>query len=181
MAGFTDVRDNIADLRDRIQRFSESMRGKIISRALNRTAIAARTMAAQEIRRTYSISSRVIRHSISVNRANSGRLYATVRADGGPLPVYGFSPKQTKQGVMAKIKGRRVLFPRAFIARMKSGHVGVFARGGYKGDFEWSGKAFGRFRFGKGRYSVNEFYTASVPQGFSNTEVKNKVLARIHE
>ena len=111
------------------------------ARALNRVASQVRTQAAREIKDRYRIGTRLMSKYITVARRASGSsLYVEVKAEGRPLPLMAFQARQTRKGVTVEIvKGNRVLMRRAFIARMKSGHEGVFARasGQGKGGYLW--------------------------------------------
>lgn len=176
-----DIRHNINQAVDQLAKFSRDMADKAVTRAINKTAQQAKTSAGREIKDQYQISTRVIGRSISIRRAGRGVMQAVITATGKPLPLIAFQAKKDSRGVSVQIKGRRVVVPHAFIATMKSGHKGVFARGGYKGGFERNGKQFGRFQFGKQRFPIGELFTFSVPQGFSNKMVKDKVVKRINE
>lgn len=174
-----DIRHNINDAVDRLTKLSKAMRDTAITRTINKTALQGKTQAGREIRDRYQISTRVIGRSISIQRAGRGVLQATIKVEGKPLPLIAFQAKKDPRGVAVNIKGRRVVVPHAFIATLKSGHKGVFARGGYKGSFEKNGKQFGRFQFGKKRFPIGELFTASLPQGFNNKVVKAAVVKRI--
>lgn len=175
-----DVRHNISDVSNQLKSLSGTLQTKAISRALNKTAQQGRTAAAREIRAEYKVKARDVNKAITIRRAGK-ELVSRLMVEGKPLPLMAFSPRQTKAGVRVKIKGRNVVIPHAFIATMKSGHQGVFARGGYKGSFKRSGKSFGRFAFGSRRLPIGEFMTFSIPQSFNNPKVQEKVVARIQE
>jgi hypothetical protein len=176
-----DIRHNIKDAVDRLGNLSKGMADKAITRTINKTAVQGKTQATREIKEQYQISTRVVGRGISIRRAGRGVLQAVIKVEGRPLPMIAFQAKKDARGVSVVIKGRRVVVPHAFIATLKSGHKGVFARGGYKGGFEKNGQQFGRFQFGKQRFPIGELFTASLPQGFNNKVVKDKVVKRINE
>jgi hypothetical protein len=73
----------------------------------------------------------VARDAMTIAKATPSRLMATVTASNRRIPLIDFgAPRQTKRGVTANTGQGRQLYPSAFIARMQSGHVGVFKRKG---------------------------------------------------
>jgi hypothetical protein len=131
-----------------------------VMRSLNRTADGIKTDAGREIRKVYNVTLKALNGSnrrlgaFDIRYATLATMAARVTASGHPLPLYGFDPKETKAGVTVAIKrgrGSRKLLRHAFIARMKSGHVGVFMRRGKKGE-----KMAGRLK-------IDEKYTNAVP------------------
>lgn len=171
------IQANCKDLADDLRRLSDDVRQKVIGRALRKTASNAKTETSRAIRDEYKISSRVVGKSITVHTVYGQTPKAEITVKGRPLPMYAFKPKQTKVGVRVRIKGKFIVVPHAFIANMRSGHVGVFARGGYKGITADAG-SFGRFKFSKSRLPINELYTFSLPQGFNNKVVMSRVIVR---
>jgi hypothetical protein len=120
--------------------------GLAVMRALNRTADGLQTDASREIRKTYQIKAKDLTPAFRKEKATLQHLAAFVEARGRPLPLYDFAARQNKTGVSVAIKkGNRKTLKHAFIARMPSGHVGVFMRN--------SGK----------RLPIEEKYTLSVP------------------
>jgi hypothetical protein len=176
-----DVRHDLGKAAEQMAGLAAGLREKATTRAINKVAAQGKTAAAREIKQEYQISTRVISRSISLRRAGRGVLQAVIAAQGGPLPMIAFQARQSKLGVTIKVKGRSITVPHAFIKSMKSGHQGVFARGGYKGSMRRTGESFGRFKFGRGRLPIGELFTMSVPNGFSNKVVQDKVMARVRE
>lgn len=176
-----DIRHNISAASAMLTKLSRDMGEKAVTRAINKTAQQAKTQAAREIKDKYQISTRVISRSLLIRRASRNMMQAVIQAEGKPLPLIAFNVRKDARGVSVQIKGRRVTVPHAFIATMKSGHKGVFARGGYKGSFDRNGQQFGRFQFGRKRFPIGELFTFSVPQGFSNKAVRDAVVRRVNE
>lgn len=103
---------------------------KALARALNRTLDGARTLTARELAAIVTAPQKIVRESLSVSRANAGKLSATLTLRGKNIPLIDFSHSQIKQGVSVKVfRDRpRERFRHAFIARMRNGHVGIFER-----------------------------------------------------
>lgn len=176
-----DVRHNISDAAGKMTRLAKDLQDKAVTRSLNKTAQQGKTQAGREIKDHYQISTRVISKYITLKRAGRGSMQAVIRAEGKPLPMLAFNARQNGRGTDVQIKGRRITVPHAFIVTLKSGHKGVFARGGYKGSFERTGEQFGRFAFGKRRETINELFTFSVPQGFSKKVVLEQIIKRVNQ
>jgi len=106
----------------------------------------------------------------------------------GRKAVPGISRSRPRQKVSVEImKGKRVTFERAFIARMKSGHVGVFERKklGRK-NYNSSGQF--RSRYGKGSRITNRdksdapigsLFSFSIAKGFTNKTNGGKILSKV--
>jgi len=144
------------------------------ARALNKTAAQARTEAARQIKTRYQIPTRVISRAITLTqRANRAQLTAVVEASGHPLPLIAFRARQTRRGVSVEVtRGARKLIRSAFIATLRSGHKGVFARGVYSG---------GRFIPHPQRLPITELMTLGIPQGFSNRAVEQALRQKVTE
>jgi hypothetical protein len=176
-----DIRHNIKSAAAQLAGLSKGMADTAIVRALNKTAQQGKTETVRAIKERYKIGTRVMSKSISIQRAGRNVLQARIRVEGRPLPMMAFNPRRTPRGVSVSISGRRFVVPHAFIATMKSGHQGVFARGGYKVTVQGTGENFGAFSFGKQRFPIGELFTFSLPQGFNNKAVQKRVQKRINE
>ena len=153
-------------------------------RALNKTGAQAKTQAAREIRDRYNISSRIVGRNITVFRATktgATSLTAIVKPFGRKFPVMAFQARQTAAGVRIQIKrGAPKVIAHAFIARTRSGHVGVFARGVYSG---------GRFIHRRKRIApypkpdlpITELFTVGVPQAFGSRVVIEALKRKVRE
>lgn len=85
-------------------------------------------------------------------------------ASGAPVPVSEYPYRQTKRGVSLSInKGRRVLLAGAFVATMRSGHVGVYRRRGDK------------------RLPIDEVFTTRVSDVLRNDGLMERLHARAQE
>lgn len=141
-----DIRANIEDLKRLLPAIQAVPKGldTAVARALNKTITGARTDAVAMIRRDYNLKAGLIRADLRIIRASASKLQAVLRGEGSPgivmidsgvLPRRVPSTVRTKGrytpavGISAMIKkGKRTTFPGAFVARMPSGHVGVFLR-----------------------------------------------------
>jgi hypothetical protein len=152
-------------------------------RALNKLADQAETAGLRKVSQIYGIGPRTMEQYVTVERATSSDLAATINAKGKGFPLSLFNPRQTKLGVIVRIKGRGVLVLHAFIATMHNGHVGVFARGSYggRGAHVLTGETLGRFAFGRSRLPINELYTSSPPDAMSNPDVVDTMQSRVDE
>ena len=103
----------------------------IAKQALNRTATFTRARVIEKITDVYNVTPGVLRDTRNIRVVDArSTLTAKVTATGRRLPLVDFGARQTRQGVtiMVKRSGGRKLIPHAFIARMQSGHEGLFLR-----------------------------------------------------
>ena len=111
-----------------------------IARALNRSAASATTAMIRAISEDTGIKQKDLRGTTKRNRAiwsseaRPDRLVCTVYASVSRIPLMDFNargpqPSRGKgRGVTAGLRGGAKRYPYAFIAGMRSGHVGVFSR-----------------------------------------------------
>lgn len=110
----------------------------VLQRTLNKTAPGMKTEAGRLLVRELTLKSREIGSRIAVIRAGSKRLRAGIRVRskrGLPLILFKTSPtrptkRKPAKGVAVQIKqrGATKVIEGSFVAKMKSGHVGVFSR-----------------------------------------------------
>lgn len=171
------------------------------TRTANTLIARAKTAGFREVSRVYGIGPRAFEQYATIRLARHGEPEAVISVRGAGLPMYHFQPRQTQRGVSVRIKGRRVLVPHAFLARMANGHVGVFARGAYGGKGaagRTTGESFGRFAYisgsrrvkgkrkgGKGqRWSglpINELYTFAPPDAFASDSVDKIMMDTVQD
>jgi hypothetical protein len=146
-------------------------------RALNKMADQVKVGAAREMRSAgYNLKIGDIKKGLKVGRATGSSLVATVTASGRPIPLIGYSARQTAKGVSVNVlKGRKVI-NHAFIATMPNGHKGVFIRPGKQhkrvsknGKLIWSGLA------------IKELFGPSVPDGLANAAVQAMLQRLVEE
>lgn len=147
------------------RRFKKNLSEKVIlnatASAINRALSRSIPKINKSVRAKYNINAKYLKRIAYVcEKAKPTSLYGTLGLSPHPVPIIGFRPKQTKEGIAVSVKkGSRKLIRKGFIATMKSGHTGVFARGIYgKGRL---GFVFGNFINSKGKIAVNEINTAS--------------------
>jgi len=112
---------------------------KVVARAINRAADTAKTEAAKTVRRTYYISHKDVLSTMRIYRATPNDMQAAVVSKGQVVPLAKFrmtpkkpDPRRKKPIVARVMRGSGGPIKHAFVARMKSGHVGVFWRVGKK-------------------------------------------------
>ncbi len=120
--------------------------------ALNKIGAQGVTVSVRTMTNEYNIKTRDVKKGVRLIRARAGsaqragRIYATIAASGGAFPLFKFGglPKApvSQAGIPAPYKGRRrasvrvrrgagrTTLKHAFVARMRSGHVGIFERRG---------------------------------------------------
>lgn len=113
----------------------EELAGKALMRALNRTIKGVRTETIRIVRGELNLKVADVKKGLSIRRARSRDSSAALEVWAAPTPTARYAARQTKRGVTVKVKrkGGRKLIAGAFLARMRSGHVGVYSapKGGY--------------------------------------------------
>lgn len=117
-------------------------------RALNRSAVTTRTFMQRAVADDTNLGSRDVAKQMRVDEATQQRLTSRVIISGKRIPLADFKARQTRRGVSADTGGGRKVYPGTFLATMKSGHLGVFARRG------------------KARLPIDERYGPSLPHVF---------------
>ena len=125
----TRLHDNFAEVRLSFKKYSKDIT-KATVRTLNESARKAKTKAKREVTKFYDIKAGFINRGIHIEKANYNRLQSSITAIGKNLPLSRFSIKKTNKGVSFRIKrgSKRGLLKNTFIAKMPSGHIGVFER-----------------------------------------------------
>ena len=136
-------------------------RGKVaVVRALNRALAGIKTDTSKEIRKAYpGFKAAEIKKSFDIKRANKTTLVGMARSRGTrqPLIYFGARPnkpeaKRPAVGASVRITSRKRI-KGAFVAKMDSGHIGLFIRSGIMG------------RNGDlAQEQIQELFTFAVPQ-----------------
>lgn len=134
-------------------RFVEKNMPKAFSAAINRVSQGMRTEAVKKVRETYQVKAGDVRKTIKITKASPARLEMLMVSRGSSLPLIKFRttprnvPTRQPRVLKAQVKksGGKKPIPGAFVAKMRSGHVGVFMRSSKK------------------RLPVNELYGPAVP------------------
>jgi hypothetical protein len=105
-------------------------------------------------------------------KAKQNALYAGIKLRYAPIPIVAFKPKQKGSAISVAIhKGKKVTVRTSFIATMKSGHTGVYARGKYaKSNFE-----YGKEKTSTGKTRITELKTSSPFTMATSDTVSNEV------
>lgn len=105
--------------------------------ALNRGLSRVKTGAIRRVKQVYAVQAAALSAATNtrINKASTGNLCGYISFSGAKIPLYKFNvtPKApgTRQLVTAGVmKGGGAVFESAFIARMQSGHTGIFEREG---------------------------------------------------
>jgi hypothetical protein len=114
-----------------------------IRRAVNRTGDKALTLVTRTLAKQTGVKYRVVKRSLSVQRANYDRGTYRISSKGGYISLKEFDARQTKNGVSAMVWDKRRVFPHSFIAPTLGGHVFV--------------------RMGKGRNPIRKMWGPALP------------------
>lgn len=148
-----DLRSDLAQAVDRLEARTAGHVDAAAATALNRTSVTVRAEAVRKIGGTYNIKASVIRDQLRLKRADRSRLEAQVIASGRRIPLIAFQARQTRRGVTVRVKQERKLVRGVFIAKMPTGHTGVFERKG------------------RARLPIRELFSVSLPQAFTNRQI----------
>ena len=165
---------------------NKKVRG-VYASALKKTADETKSKTAKLITKRYNIKLKDVRKKISVRR-HDWDLYSLLSKAKKGIPLIKFGSK--KEGMSMKkfkaskktitgltrnkkplgiveveiIKGQKKQFPHAFLAKMKSGHVGVFVR---KGTFGRQGNP--------NLEKIKEVHSLDVPTMMGETSISKKI------
>lgn len=164
----------------------ENFSKRAVIAALNRTAQSGATVAIRAIQiDTGARKQKTIRDAVRVYKAaqNQAAPVAEIATKGKKIPLIEFRttpsspPKRRPRTAGVAWGPLRRLVPHSFIARMASGHVGVFRRIGEKVK-----ATRGRFAGTNTlRQPIIELTGPSIPQVFRNRSVQSQVMAKIKE
>jgi hypothetical protein len=138
---------------------------KALSAAINRAAEGARTEAVKKVKEEYVITASRVRETIHIFKANPANLTAAITSRGRLRALSYFKTNPSKpltrritRQLIAHVKrtGGETISG-AFIAKTRSGHVGVFNR------------------VGKARLPVVQRYGPSVPQMMGEPRVSSHI------
>jgi hypothetical protein len=167
-----------------------------VSKALNaviqRGVSALRSNALNEITKVYTITKKDVRaeSNIKISRvyskdSNSG-VIGTIEYAGASIPLIRFGAKSSgSKGVYArqmKSSGRE-LFRHAFIAKMKSGHIGMFERvnDNYMKSRKGQTKHSQMIGYNGSKKYYDQFYGSSVAHMLNNPGVKAELEKKVQE
>ena len=105
-----------------------------VVRAMNKSIASGRTAFVRGVAGDIGLKASDVREFVIVREATAQNLAATIYASANRIPLFKFGAKGPVPslgkggGVTARLKGGAGRYPRAFIATLGSGHVGVFQR-----------------------------------------------------
>lgn len=143
---------------------------RAVSSAINRGLTSMRQKSTEKVRESYSIKRKDLtdRSVMRMKKANFSNLSGSIQYSGAVIPLIKFNVNPTKPSkkpvtvsVLKKNTGERL--QSAFVARMPSGHVGVFER------------------LTRERTPTKELYGPSIKHMMENEEVLNKIEADAKE
>jgi len=147
---------------------------KAAARALNRTITTVRAESARMVSRRYNIKVGDVKDAMHIFSANSTTLQARASTRGRFFRLINFGARPLKRGVsVAVTRGRREVLQNAFIAQMKSGHIGVFTR-----EEDHLANIIGKRGKPIKKFRLRERYTISIP-GSLGVEVIEDVIRKI--
>lgn len=134
---------------------------KAVVNALNRAAEGARTDAVKKVRDRYFIRAKDVRDTIVLKKASVDNPSVIIRSTGSPIALSKFRvtpsrpPAKVRKNpiVVRVVRGGGGPVKNAFVARVASGHIGVFHRAG------------------KSRLPIIQRYGPSVPQMLGHESV----------
>jgi hypothetical protein len=109
--------------------------------ATNKAANTAVSRTIKAVTKTYNIKQKDLRAQVSITKANKNYPSVRIMVSHKGIPLMDFKPKpntvaqytRPEKGVSVEWKrGKRQIIKHSFIAKMKSGHTGVFLRKGKK-------------------------------------------------
>lgn len=108
---------------------------RAFSAAINRGLNYTKTQAFKQVKKVYAVKQSALNEATKTKaqKASTGNLAGYIAFSGVKIPLYQFQAtpktpgtgKKVRAGVM---KGGGAIFDRAFIAKMESGHIGIFER-----------------------------------------------------
>ena len=175
MRDFISVRlttTNLEDVQRFIQNFGSAAKTSV-ARALNRSINGVKTDASKFARKEYVVTAMAVRKTFRIYRARNRLLEAAASSSGFYIPLIRFGvrpsvPRHRKPPTVGvsveKRRGSRSVYAGAFVARMKSGHVGVFRRTGESGRREKNYLE-----------KIKALYGTPVPEMLKDREVRGQI------
>lgn len=108
---------------------------RAFSSAINRGLSHTKTQAFKQVKTVYAVKQSALNETTTtkIQKASTGNLAGYVSFSGVKIPLYKFqvTPKEPRKGQKVRaavMKGGGATFDSAFIAKMRSGHIGIFER-----------------------------------------------------
>jgi len=146
-----------------------------VTRALNRALDGVKTDISMEMRKRYQgVKAGDIKKTFSVTRASKSNLIGMARSKGAGQRLYLFGARPSKPGgrkppigASVQVSSTRKRIKGAFVAKMRSGHIGLFARTGEYGRNGWP--------FDE---RIRELFTFAIPQAAAWFEEHQEVVSK---
>jgi len=157
-----------------------------IRMATNDSMAGVRTESVKLIGGKVTAKAAVIRKHFSIKKMSVNDLSANITCAGTPVPLISYSARSVKKGVSVKVlkSGKRDIVRHAFIAKMRSGHEGVFWREenirgkkwrvGVKIKLPAPSKATGLRKY---QLPIRELYGPRIPDVFDDADIMTPILA----
>lgn len=173
-----DVKFDVKKLTNKLNKIQRTVIPAATSSALNKVAITARkessSIIIKRMGKSKGLSAAGFKRLIKIRKSNKRTLVAILSVTGRHIPLIAFSARKAKGGVVATAWGKRKLYKGAFIAKVQSGHRGVFKRSGSRrGDLKRVKKGANVGQRYRPQLSIAELFGPSVATVFKNIEVTN--------
>ena len=123
-----DIKQDIKKIEKSLYKLNKNI-PKATSRALNKAIVKVKTEAKRDLSQRMGIAAKKVSQSFRVIKANVSNLKAYINARGAHIQLIYFKrTRQLKKGVKSQAWGKDKLYRGTFIAKMNSGHKGVFTR-----------------------------------------------------
>jgi len=138
--------------------------------AINGTLKKSISKIRKEVKFDYNVPKSRLKNVAFVSKPAEpyqSKLWGTISVESKPIPIIEFKTVASRSsGVVADIrKSKRTVIRAAFKAQMKSGHIGIFARGQYQGNkggsfvYANAGKPEPQFLTSSGKRRITELHT----------------------
>jgi len=162
LATFT-IEVNSRDFQRTLSQLQKPKLDEVVAKALADTAKSAKVKAAAVIARRTGLKSAVVKERIFYDRVDPGEYEVQVKSSRRPIALIEFPVMQTATGVSTRAWGKVTLIKHAFIAKMKSGHTGVFRR------------------VGKSRLPIEQMWGPTIGGTFAKPEVQAVIAKTMRE
>ena len=189
-----DAQDSFARIHSMLQDVPRGIERAMYG-VISRATTTAKTTSLQDITTVYDIKAADVRDRKNttinvVTKTVDDGVIGVISYSGGKIPLirFGATPQYPKQGATVKVRQRKdspmTTLNNAFVARMESGHIGIFERR----PGEYMNKRRGRSKHSemigqnkRGGKNTDQFYGSSTPEMASNAVVFEKVEAATME
>lgn len=171
---------------------------RAVKLAINDAARAGRAEAGRAIREKWNVRANKIAEELkNVRLATNDDFTAIIQAKGRPISLAYYGAKEvrritrTKKGKQKKVrgvtlqvlKGIRVSYPKAFMATMKNGYVGVFMNQAdfFRSGYKYHTPTVGLYKGKKGRSAIVGMATITIASMFNQPRVQEPTVKKISE